>query len=647
MPRSLLFLCLLAHVGLAQTSPLDSLKRRLTYLSRQPAGYVTDTLRCHTLKAITRAYVDTNIDSAGHYNQLLIEHCQKPMLEKHLFFAYLQAGYLHRVRGDYHQSIQWSYKALTLSEKHHDYTRMASAYSRLAMTYNDLERYKEALIMCKRGLDVLRQYPDTLIQLSILNSYGAIYRKQHRPAEALKVNQTMYNLARRSRSTWFQAQALHTVGWDYMELGDLDKPLSYYERAIELARQVGSADLEQSIWLHMAELYRRRGNLQQALTYCQQVKQAAIRMKNSSLVAEAYEKLYQIYKQANQPAEALAAHEAFEILRDSLSKEQANQRIESLQAQYVAAQQKIELQTKEDLNQRLTLTRNGLLIGAGLVLLVALLLFGNMRRLEAKNRKIDQQRTLLEAAQRQLAEANTTLETRVQERTEALVQANLELTQKNADIKAALFRGQTIERKRVALELHDNLSSLLSAVNMSMQAIDPQHLTESEQSIYRSLRHMVQNAYAEVRNISHNILPAGLEKDGLVPTLTALIDRLNHSTSLRFTLTVTGLTQRLPVEIEFNTYSIVLELLNNALKHAQATAVSIGLSHTETTLRLTVADDGIGLGPQEAKRGVGLQNIQARLDGLGGVFNVSAVEKGTCIQLEIPIEAVSVDGEIV
>jgi two-component system, NarL family, sensor histidine kinase LiaS len=633
MLKQVLFLLFLAHTSLAQSPTLDSLNRQLTYLSRQPTGYATDTLRTQTLKALTRYYVDVNIDSAAHYNERLMDLCQQANLPQMLLFAYQQAGYLSQVRGDYHQSIRFQYKALALAEKHRDYSRVASSYGRLANSYTSLKDFGKATAMCERGLAVLRQHPEPSVQLSILNALGGIYRDQHRPDKALVVNRQEYELARREHDEWFEAQGLHTIGWDYMEMGNLTKPLGYYEQALTIAHQIGRTDLQNSILLHIAELYRRRGDLPKAVAYCQQVLQTATRLRNSSIVAEADEKLYFVYKQMGQPANALVAYEEFVTLRDSLSKEKTEHRIEILQALYDNVQKTIQ-------NEKMVRTQNGLLIGAGTLLLVAGLFFWNMRRVESQNRKIEQQRALLETARTQLAEANATLETRVQERTEALTQANRELTRKNEEIKAALFRGQTIERKRVALELHDNLSSLLSAVNMSMAAIDPQHLSDSEQSVYRNVKHMVQNAYAEVRNISHNILPAELEKEGLVATLTTLIARLNQTGRLRFSLSVSGLPHRLPVQIEFNVYSIVLELINNAIKHAQAATVGIGLVGTLEGIRLTVADDGIGLGTHETKRGVGLQNIQARLDGLGGTFQALPVERGTHVQIEIPTELV-------
>lgn len=645
MKKLLLALCLWCQTGHSQVVEIDSLKYRLRVLAGTPDSYVKDTARYELLRKIMKAYVDINIDSASHYNALLIALCVKPAMKKELVYVYQYAGYLHQVRGDFHQSIRFHYKALPLAEETKQYARMAASQGWLAHAYTSLKEFEKAAKFCRLGLQTLRLEPDSYVESSILNVQGAIFRQQGKLKEALRTNQQLYQLAKSTGDTWYEAQGLHAIGWVYKEMKDMHNALQYFDKALVLARNIGSVDLEGNILLSIGDLYFRQKKWDDALRYCNAARDLAQKAKNSSIEVEAYENLYKIFKQTNRSLPALEAHEKFVSLKDSLSKEKMDHRIETLQAQYDNVQKSNELNKKQVELLAYQRTRNGLFIGIASIVIIAGLLLWNNRRLQFKNRLINGQKALLETARMELADNNRTLELRVRERTQELVDANEALSKKNEEIKKALFKGQSIERKRVAVELHDNLSSLLSAVNMSIQHVDLQHMPESERPVFHNIRHLIQNAYAEVRNISHNILPAELEKEGLSNTLTSLVSKLNQNSPLKFSLATAGLDRRLPIEIEFNVYSIVLELMNNAIKHAQANVVGINLSRTAYGVNLDVTDDGIGLGNDQAKRGVGLLNIQSRLESLGGTFSaIPPGETGTCIAIKIPIESDSLNG---
>lgn len=652
--KKILLLFLLASPVFSQTALIDSLKRELAQANLQPGGFTADTIRSHRIRAIMKAYGNVNIDSAAHYNALLIEFCLKRKLEIELIYAYQYAGYLSQVKGDHHQSINFHYKALILAEKQKQFKREAFSHGALAHAYTSLKSYHKALSLCRQGLAVLSKYPDKQIEMSILNVLGSIYREQGQLDEALKVNSQLYTLARAENDPWYESYGLHAVGRVFNDMGNSAKALEFYHKALLLSKKTGSTELQANILLNTAHLFIEQKEWKKAYNYCVLAKQMAGPVKNSSVLMEADEMLYKIFKKTGRPANALSAYENFVFLRDSLSREKNQQRIEALQAQYDNVQKTNALQSErvkrlagEVQNQQLGRTANGLFLATLSIIVVAAMLFWNVRQLRTKNREIDHQKTLLENAQAELADINKTLEGRVEERTQELLTANRELTEKNEEIKKALFKGQKIERKRVAIELHDNLSSLLSAVNMSIQSIDPRHLSEPYQAIYQSLTHLVQNAYAEVRNISHNILPAELEKEGLGKTLGTLVEQLNKNSGIQFSLSILDLNERLPIEIEFNLYSIVWELINNAIRHSQASAVRISLVRAPWGVSLSVRDNGIGLRNGNEKRGIGLQNIQTRLESLGGSFDIpQTAEKGTLVHIEIPIEIVNFNGNL-
>ncbi|WP_164490005.1 sensor histidine kinase [Runella sp. SP2] len=107
------------------------------------------------------------------------------------------------------------------------------------------------------------------------------------------------------------------------------------------------------------------------------------------------------------------------------------------------------------------------------------------------------------------------------------------LQKQNAELQAALLQGQTIERKRVAADLHDSLGSTMSSLIYTVNAIDIQKLDDDEKNVYQNLKQMLDTAYNEIRLLSHNLLPEEFEKQGLAEALKHFVRKINQSHSIR------------------------------------------------------------------------------------------------------------------
>ena len=369
-----------------------------------------------------------------------------------------------------------------------------------------------------------------------------------------------------------------------------------------------------------SDFYFNDNDIPNSTKYAKLTEKYALMAQSMDVLSKSYKLLYQNYRKANKPMMALQSFEKHIKLDDSLSFEDNKKRINSLQLEYEnsnkneqLANQKLEIIKKENENYQ---ARNRLyLLGIGLSILAIL------SGLLVFNRK-------------KLRKMNQTLESKVAERTKELLEANEDLIRKNEEITQALHKGQTIERKRVATELHDNLSSLLSALNMSLQAINPQNLNAGEQAVYSGIKDMMKSAYNEVRNISHNILPADLEKFGLKITLEKLIAKLNLAGNINFIFNSNLLENRLDPKIEFNLYSVCLELLNNVIKHSESKNAFIDLQILNKKVALTVADDGVGI---KATEGFGYSNIHSRIESLNGELSFDTLPNfNTSIKVTIP-----------
>lgn len=241
-----------------------------------------------------------------------------------------------------------------------------------------------------------------------------------------------------------------------------------------------------------------------------------------------------------------------------------------------------------------------------------------------------------EQERNQLSTLNNILEEKVAQRTKELQTALNEA-------QNALLKGQTIERKRVASELHDNLGGLLAALKMTTNALDTHDLHPQEQEIYAQMVTMIDDANRQVRSLSHNLLPEELEKTGLVASLQTLINKLNVSHNTAFEFYCENLDERLHKSIEFNLYTIVLELCNNILKHSNASRASIELINRNGKMQLLVADNGKGFKPNEHDaNGMGLKNLYDRAKAIGAFVKVHSEKgEGTLITLKFSVPSYS------
>lgn len=215
-----------------------------------------------------------------------------------------------------------------------------------------------------------------------------------------------------------------------------------------------------------------------------------------------------------------------------------------------------------------------------------------------------------------------------------LKDVNSSLTQKNKEIETALFKGQHLERKRVASELHDTLATKVSALKWRLEAIEENFVDENRVIIQNTIQSL-EELYTDVRFISHNLLPEELERRGLKTALATLLEKLNRLNKTEFHLVFDGIDNSLEQTVQYEFYNIVLELCNNIMKHAQATNAYISISEINERLFLTVTDDGVGIKSQKKAKGIGQSNIRNRIESLGGDLEISSNSEGTKIVVRV------------
>lgn len=197
-----------------------------------------------------------------------------------------------------------------------------------------------------------------------------------------------------------------------------------------------------------------------------------------------------------------------------------------------------------------------------------------------------------------------------------------------------LIMTQEAERKRIAEDLHDELGSSLAALKLRLQK------TGLEQQTLHELIKVVDKASADTRNISHNLMPPEFEKTSLNNLLSNYYSKLNNESGIRFHFHSSGEDHHFSKEDELVIYRIIMELTGNILKHAGANEVTVQLIYYGHQLEIMAEDDGIGIQSKEYD-GIGLKNVQSRVNYLSGEMTIDSGTVGTTIIIQVPYKSKS------
>jgi signal transduction histidine kinase len=210
------------------------------------------------------------------------------------------------------------------------------------------------------------------------------------------------------------------------------------------------------------------------------------------------------------------------------------------------------------------------------------------------------------------------------------------------EMSSQVLTAHEAERRRIARELHDDTAQALTSILVRLRLLERSTTdTEVLQNV-EELRDLTSGALDSVRRMAMDLRPAALDDLGLVPALHAYAEKYAQHWPVNVTVSVDGLTRRLPADVELVLYRVVQEALTNIAKHASATSAAVSLSRRHNEVTLTIVDDGVGLdlhdGSQTNRSRLGLFGMRERLALVGGEMQVqSARGKGTKITARVPL----------
>lgn len=475
---------------------------------------------------------------------------------------------------------------------------LAVQYNNFATTYNDLFlNYDKSLEYLLKAESICRQAKDTPQLLEVLSNKAALYTEAGRLNDALQTGREAFTISRLTDDNFLLAHGYYSYGFALSKLNRMDSATLLLRAAVNYAKKSGSDYSVLTSTIGLALALAKQGAYAEEIAILKDAFHNVASVGAIKYKADIENELAKAYFSLGDYKSAYQHLESRYLYRDSVIKLANNNIIADKETKYQTAQKEKDLAQKELLLQK---SRQHVLYGIGaavVALLVALFIFvyyRNKRRLH---------------------------------------QSQIQSLQKEKEIQflQALMQGEEKERSRIAKDLHDGVAGMLAAVKM--------HLSSNGENNYAKAIDLLNEAHAEVRKTSHNLMPEVLLQHGLDKALRRYCSNISNS-SLQVHYFFIGEDERFTDSFELSVYRIVQELLNNIFKHSKASEATVQLSIQEGVLSVSIEDNGIGL-KQNSSDGMGLELLKRRIRTLNGNIElVSETGTGLNAYLEFGTEGV-------
>lgn len=553
-----------------------------------------------------------NWDTAVIYYKKAIEAAKKYRLERKLdeLYAVIHNSFVYQ--GNFPSAMNIANEGLTAASRRNDKRQMlhytslvAAAYFRQNLYEKALSEYKKAEVLAGNLGDAENASLNLVTLADVYYGMGNVYTQKGDSARALYyLNKAFAEFISLENNPNFirhymVSNTLYKTGVAYRTLGDLHRAFTYAQSALDSCKNGGCNLYEKAEYYVLAgDALTNMDKYDEARTYLYEGKRIAEEIRHAENARDAYNSLSVFYARQKMYDSAWVYNRRYTILKDSIINERTRFRTEEIDAIYDIAEK--DRQIARQNNQR------NILVSSFIVLLLTLAFLYNRYRLRQKNRY------------------------------------QQELNRQQNELFNAIAAAQEEERKRIAQDIHDGLGSVLSAAKLKMEEVKEIRPELAVNDKFLSGVSLIDEASSELRNISHNIMPATLSKLGLVPALKNLSEKISSHKGLQVQFIAHEFERRTDEQTEISIYRIVMELLNNVVKHAGATKAIVQLVQYPDNINITVEDNGKGFEASkvsEDKTGIGLGSVLARVEYLKGKMEIdSKNSKGTTVIIDIPLK---------
>ncbi len=529
---------------------------------------------------------------------------------------YLEIAHINNNLGMiYNETGSYKTAYLYLSEALNNYSlakvpeRMAGTYNNIGLIYLNLKNYDKALTYFSKALDSTGKQKDSILIVSVLNNIALCHITGNDPPLALGYLNRAIALSRKIGNKYGLCISYQLMGNYYLLHGNPEQALEAFELSTGIARETNLSYQLAVARLGTAGALNRLNQPDQAHSIALEVLQMAGEQNSLVLKSDAHEVLSDIFEKTGDYKNSLFHYREHKKAQQELINQAVVHQVYDVELNYLSQLNKMQ-QLELDKKELAISKKNNLLFFISLTFIMLLtglyLLYLNHRH----RQKVKLQKTVIELTEK---------------KTNAVLEAEIQ------------------ERKRIGSELHDSLGHLLSlaGLNASVLYSRKEVSEDKRKALLESLMKSIDDAFDEVRTISHNLAPSLLSERGLKGALKSISDRVNQSTRLSMSFDTFGLSDKLDNLIENTLFRTIQEIVNNTIKHAEAGSLFIQITQGDHEISLMAEDDGKGFNLDEIKQhsSFGLAHMKSRIENLHGtMFIDSNPGRGTIISILIPLQ---------
>ena len=515
----------------------------------------------------------------------------------------LKIAIIQKNEKDFIGSEVTTIEAISLLEPLNDIRNLASLYNNLGIIYNNLGKYDESINYHKISLDLKKKLEVRDIEFEELsyNNLAVVYKNAKQYDRALDyINLILENKKLKQEDPSFYALLLDNYAHTKFLLNQTEELPELYHHALKVCENNNERYRTIAIYGHLSEYYQSLNELDSAKYYAYKAKDIAADFHNDD-----YLKAILHLSEIEEDSLSVKYYKEYIALNDSLVSNEREIRNKFARIRYETKE--IELKNERITKERLYL----LILSIGLLLTIFLTYSVISQRAKNKELKFTQQQQ----------EANEEI-------------YNLMLSQQDK-----IDEGRAKEKKRISEDLHDGILGRLFGTRLSLDSLNNNTNDDAikNRSVYIDELKSIEQ---EIRKISHDLNTDFIAGSSYFDIVKTLVENQSNAYEFGFKLEKNDDInwELVSNKTKINLYRIVQESLQNIYKHANANFVNIKFRQEDNNVLLEITDNGSGFDVSKAKKGIGLKNINSRVNELNGEVIINSIrDKGTTIQVSVPI----------